>query len=175
MLLKGYRKEICRPDCNPSSQSLCCIVRLDEDIAEVLPYLNAALGGIQYTKEPPSVIFKTGDKRIVVQPREAAIYFVADEEDAGRTVERLKQEINSVWERRAEIQPRFEGMPKPKMLDILRLLPKTNCRECGLPTCMVFAAQAAEGGVGSDDCPPINDGNRAKLSAYLDQFRFQSH
>jgi hypothetical protein len=31
---------------------------LDQDIGEVIPYLNAALGGFQYIKDPPSVSFK---------------------------------------------------------------------------------------------------------------------
>ncbi len=173
MLLKGYRKKISRPECNPQSQSIVCIARLDEDITEALPYLNAALAGFQYTREPPSLTIRTGGKRIVVYPREIAINSVEDEEDADRTLEWLREEINSVWEKRTEIQPRFEGMSRPKMMDILRLLPKSNCRECGRPTCMVFAAQAVEGGCGADDCPPLSGENRTKLSAYLGQFRFE--
>ncbi len=41
ILLKGYRKEISRPVCNHSFESLHCIAHLDEDIGEALPYLNA--------------------------------------------------------------------------------------------------------------------------------------
>ena len=55
MLFKHYTKEIFRPECNPNFQSVHCIARLAEDIREVLPYLNAVLGGFSYTKEPPSV------------------------------------------------------------------------------------------------------------------------
>ena len=43
-MLKGYRKEIIRPECNPQFQSLHCIAHLDKYITEVLPYLNAVLG-----------------------------------------------------------------------------------------------------------------------------------
>jgi hypothetical protein len=52
MLLKGYRKEVFRPKCNPSFQSRHCIAHLDQDISEVLPYLNAVHGGFEYLKEP---------------------------------------------------------------------------------------------------------------------------
>jgi len=52
MLLKGYRKEIFRPKCNPSFQFLHCIAHLDQGITEVLPCLNSVLGGFEYLKEP---------------------------------------------------------------------------------------------------------------------------
>jgi len=52
MLLKGYRKEIFRPECNPSFQSLHCIAHLDDNIREVLPYLNALLGGMSIIRIP---------------------------------------------------------------------------------------------------------------------------
>jgi hypothetical protein len=55
MLLKNYTKEIFRPECNPSFQSVHCIARLDEDIREVLPYLNTVLGGTHYSADPPSL------------------------------------------------------------------------------------------------------------------------
>ena len=36
-MLLSYRKEIFRPECNSTFQSLHCIARLDQDIGEVLP------------------------------------------------------------------------------------------------------------------------------------------
>jgi ArsR family metal-binding transcriptional regulator len=170
MLLKGYRKEIFRPECNPQFQSLHCIAHLDEDIAEVLSYLNVVLGGHQYFREPPALTLKSHGKLITLHPREIAINALRDEDEADKILEWLKGEINETWEKRHEIRPSFETPAKPKILEILKLLPKTNCRECGLPTCMVFAAQVAEGGRGSDDCPPLGQENREKLSKYLSGF-----
>ena len=85
----------------------------------------------------------------------------------------LKTEINQVWENRAAITPCYTGKTKPKLMEILRLLPKTNCRKCGHPTCMVFAAQVMDGGRGVDHCPELNDENRTKLSGYLEGFVFE--
>ena len=69
MLLTGYRKEIFRPECNPSFQSLHCVAYLDEDIEAVLPYLNARLGGDEYYRDPPAVTFRPQGKLITVHPR----------------------------------------------------------------------------------------------------------
>ncbi len=171
MILTGYRKEIFRPECNPSFQSLHCIAHLDEDISKVLPYLNAALGGHQYLREPPALTLKSHGKLITLHPREIAINALRDEGEADKILEWLKGEINDTWEKRSDIQPSFDTPAKPKILEILKLLPKTNCRECGQPTCMVFAAQVAEGGRGPEDCPPLTEAAREKLKDYLAQFQ----
>ncbi len=173
MLLQGYRKEIVRPECRREAQSLHCIAHLDQDIGEVLPYLNAVLGGFQYTRDPPSVSFKAHGKLIAVHPRMICVNALKDETEGDRILEWLKGEINDAWERRAEIRPSYEGAPKPRLLEILRLLPKTNCRECGQPTCTVFAVQVVEGGKGAESCPAISPENRERLEAYLSQFRFE--
>ena len=57
--------------------------------------------------------------------------------------------------------------------EILRQLPKTNCRKCGQPTCMAFAAQVMEGGRGVDHCLELTGENKAKLSNYLADFVFE--
>lgn len=171
MLLKGYRKEIFRPECNPQFQSLHCIAHLDEDITEVLPYLNTVLGGHQYFREPPALTFKHHGKLITLHPREIAVNALRDEEEADRILEWLTGEINETWEKLSDIQPSFDTPAKPKILEILKLLPKTNCRECGQPTCTVFAAQVAEGGRGPEDCPPLTEAAREKLKDYLAQFQ----
>jgi ArsR family metal-binding transcriptional regulator len=172
MLLKGYSKEIFRPECNPSFQSLHCIAHLEQDVSEALPYLNAALGGFEYLKDPPAVTFRVQGKIITVHSREIAVNALRDEEEADKILEWLKREINEAWEKRGEIEPKYEGAPKPKLLEILKLLPKTNCRECGQPTCMVFAASIAEGAKGPEDCPPLKGEYRIKLKEYMDPFQF---
>ena len=95
-----------------------------------------------------------------------------DEEEAEKILEWLKREINDAWEKRNEIKPRYEGLPKPKLLEILRLLPKTNCRACGQPTCMVFAALAAQGVKNEEDCPALNEEKKGFLKTYLSRFEF---
>jgi ArsR family metal-binding transcriptional regulator len=173
MLLKSYRKEIFRPKCNPSFQSIHCIAHLDQDVGEVLPYLNSVLGGFEYLKEPPAVTFRIQGKIITVHPREIAVNALGDEEEAGKILEWLKREINEAWDKRDEIEPRYEGAPKPKVLEILKLLPKTNCRECGFATCMVFATMMAQGVKESRDCPRIAEEKGIQLAHYMSQFHLE--
>ncbi len=173
MRLTGYTRNIFRPECNPSFESVHCVARLNEDVGEVLPYLNAVLGGTQYFSDPPEVMFHHHGKIIKVGAREIAVNALKDEGEADRILEWLKNEINQAWENRAAITPCYAGKRKPKLMEILRLLPRTNCRKCGQPTCMAFAAQVTEGGRGSEHCPELNEANRMKLSAYLAGFDFE--
>jgi ArsR family metal-binding transcriptional regulator len=174
MLLRTYRKEIFRPECNPSFQSLHCIAHLGQDIAEALPYLNAVLGGFEYLKEPPAVTFRIQGKILTVHPGKIAVNALKDEEEADKILEWLKGEINEAWENRDTITPSYTGAPKPKVLEILKRLPKTNCRECGQPTCMVFATLVAQGVKGADDCPPMGEKNRQNLLEYMKPFNLEA-
>jgi len=85
-----------------------------------------------------------------------------------------KREINGASEKKDEIEPKDEGAPKAKLLEILKLLPKTNCRECGQPTCMVFAARIIEGAKGPEDCPHLEKENRMKLQKYMEPFQLDA-
>ena len=40
-----------------------------------------------------------------------------------------------------------------KGLDIFKLSPKKNCKECGSPTCMAFCMKVAQGAVEITKCP----------------------
>ncbi|MDR0719577.1 MAG: acetyl-CoA decarbonylase/synthase complex subunit gamma [Treponema sp.] len=50
-----------------------------------------------------------------------------------------------------------------KGLDIFKLTPKTNCKECGNPTCMAFAMKVAQGSVTLDKCPHMSPEALAQL------------
>ncbi len=173
MLLQTYTKKIFRAECNPQFESLHCIASLDQDVSEALPYLNAVLGGFEFLKDPPAVIFRSHGRLITVQGREIAINALKDEAEADKILEWLQREINQAWEKRVEIVPSFEGSPKPQVFEILKLLPRTNCRECGEPTCMVFAARAAEGVKVAADCPPLTPEAKRRLEDYLNRFTFE--
>ena len=50
-------------------------------------------------------------------------------------------------------------------LDNYKLLPKTNCRECGFVTCLAFAMQLAKKAVSIDKCPYLSDEAKRQLEA----------
>ena len=50
-------------------------------------------------------------------------------------------------------------------LDIFKLLPKTNCKKCGQPTCLAFAMALAQKKVGLDQCPDASAQARETLAA----------
>lgn len=172
-LLKNYTTEIFRPDCNPQFQSLHCFAYLDEDISEVLPFLNTALGGTGYIQKPPSLMLRVQGQLIALHPKKIAINALKNSEQADRILEWLKREINEVWERRNEIKPSYSVAPKPQLIEILKLLPKTNCKECGQPTCTVFASLIAQGIKGAQDCPQLTKQNCLKLEEYLIKYALE--
>ncbi len=50
-------------------------------------------------------------------------------------------------------------------LQIYKLLPQTNCKECGFPTCLAFAMKLAAKQADLKDCPYVSDEAKAKLEA----------
>jgi len=42
-------------------------------------------------------------------------------------------------------------------IQILKMLPKTNCGECGIPTCLAFGMKVAAGQMEIDKCPYVSD------------------
>jgi acetyl-CoA decarbonylase/synthase complex subunit gamma len=50
-------------------------------------------------------------------------------------------------------------------LEIFKLLPKGNCKKCGMPTCLAFAMQLAQKRAKLDDCPEISEDAKQKLAA----------
>lgn len=172
MLINEYNLKVVNNHCLPEAQSVNGIASLYNDIGEVIPYLNSALGGSQCTQDPPSVTFKTEGKLISVQPDCITINGVKDEAHARKIIDWMVREINETWEKRETITPSFELAARPSMTSILPLLPKTNCRKCGEPTCMVFAVRLAEGAKGAAGCTELSEESLRKLESYLGQFEF---
>jgi acetyl-CoA decarbonylase/synthase complex subunit gamma len=50
-------------------------------------------------------------------------------------------------------------------LEIFKLLPKTNCKKCGMPTCLAFAMQLAQKRAKLEDCPDVSEEAKQQLAA----------
>jgi acetyl-CoA decarbonylase/synthase complex subunit gamma len=50
-----------------------------------------------------------------------------------------------------------------KALEIYKMLPKKNCKECGYPTCLTFAMKLAAGKADADTCPYLDEGTKQLL------------
>lgn len=50
-------------------------------------------------------------------------------------------------------------------LEIFKLLPKDNCKKCGMPTCLAFAMQLAQKRAKLEDCPLVSEEAKEKLAA----------
>lgn len=50
-------------------------------------------------------------------------------------------------------------------LEIYKHLPKTNCKDCGVPTCLAFAMKMAAQQVSLDKCPHVTDEAKAALES----------
>jgi ArsR family metal-binding transcriptional regulator len=112
-----------------------------DDLGEVLPYLNTVLSGAIYNHAASAITF-TRDQRIIsIFPHRITAAKADDLEDARGLLEWLRDLINDTWERRSEITPCYERRQRLTALAVFKLLPGTNCRRCGFPTCLAFAVE----------------------------------
>ena len=172
MLLTGYSLEIFKSKCNSDARGVHCFAHLNDDIREVLPYLNSRFGGFIYTQDPPSLTLKHYGKLITLYSQKIAVNALENREEAERIIDWLQREINETWGTRHEIEPSTSSAQQPVLLEIIKLLPKTNCQECHERTCLVFASRVIEGSKDQNDCPPIDPANKDNLRDYLSKFSF---
>jgi ArsR family metal-binding transcriptional regulator len=167
MLLQNYTLRIVLSDCNPSSQKVNALADLSEDISEVLPYLNTVLKGLQYHHDEKFLTVKRKGHVITFWPRQIAVTKLEDEKEAREVIEELKEIVNETYANRDHIKPTYTSRPIPRPLDIFKLLPGKNCKECGEPTCMAFALKLINDETELNQCPLLSEkefeANRIKL------------
>lgn len=157
-LITGYDTKLSTPDCFPDAEWYRAVLELHDDITEALPYLNAELEGADYDHAARVLMWKKDGKKYAFRPVEISIAPVEDREEAGLLAGETIRIVNDIWSRKNGIEPNFEGQPPPpKVLDIYRALPKTNCKECGLLSCMAFAAALRKDSGKLPLCPYLSE------------------
>ena len=149
------------PECNPTIRTLGAIAELSDDIGEVLPYLNATIKGCIYHHEAGILRFIRKGRAVTLHPRRITAAGFESVEEAREVFDQLLDLINNTYERRGEIEPSYKRGDELRFLDIYKLLPGSNCRRCGLPTCLAFATKLAKQEAKVDVCAPL----------YLDEHR----
>ena len=171
--------EIFRPKMDASKEVLHAIATFQADISLSFPYVNAELGGWDYDQVNQVLLLKLSDgKWITLHPQKIAIRGIRDMEEAHALLAWIQGQINDIYERRETITPRSVSQAGLKIMEILKLLPLTNCRACGYATCMAYAAALREGEITPKDCPPLWEEKyrekREKLQVYLESFGWRA-
>ena len=117
--------------------------------------MNAELGGWDYDLTNQVLLLKLADgKWITLHPQKIAIRGARDLEEAKALLAWIQAQINDIYARREAITPRHVSQAGLKVMEILKLLPMTNCKACGYAACMAYAAALREGEIRLEDCPP---------------------
>jgi len=139
-LLRSYEITVVLP-CLAEEGKYRIKAALGDDVRDVLPYLNAVLEKASLSASGASLMFRERGRIIAVWPREFTASKVTDEKDAREIFNALHDKINNCWERRGEITPDHTRRKGVGALDIVKLLPLTNCRRCGEATCLALAVK----------------------------------
>ncbi len=156
-LVRNWDLELFTPPCAPGAETWTAKAHLAEDIGEVMPYLNAVLPEANIQPTGDMLVWRDGAHSYAFRPREICAAPVVDNEDARCVIADIVRMVNDTWRRRAEIEPDFSRREPPSVLAIYKLLPRTNCGECGRRTCMAHAGALRDGTAAVADCPHLNE------------------
>lgn len=156
-LIDEFNVELMAPECTPGAEWWAAKVSFAVDISEVLPYLNAKISPTDYHHDARILIWDNDGVRYAFRSKEIAIAPIKDNVIARKLSDEVVSLVCDVWDRRAEIEPDISGKTRPpSMLQILKVLPGTNCRECDYATCMAFAAALMQHQTELEKCPCLS-------------------
>ena len=126
--------------CLAEPGKIIVIGKPDHLLDDVIPYLATLPGIIAYNPETLTLTFRRQPGFLTLYPDKVYITQVRDVDVGVEVLAALKDAINATWEKREELVAMTVTRRAPRWLDILTLLPQTNCKQCGEATCMAFAA-----------------------------------
>lgn len=168
MLIEKYDVEVFTPPCEPGAERYAARARLTTDISKILPYLNATLRGAIYYPFVNALTWKKGGHNIAFHAYEIATSNVEDRDGAEKELNGLIDLVNHTWERRVEITPDTSTRQRPTPMAIYKLLPNTNCKQCGESTCYLFALKLAVSQKKLADCSPLAEPQYTEKRAALE-------
>ena len=152
MLIKGYS------DFSLSKAGMMCGAswgahfKLDNDASQLFPYINAHFHDAKYYDRPEYIQFVIEDVRCTLYPKDVIAVPFIDKDQALKFVNRLIDFLNDLYMKKGSLKPNYKRFRPVSVIDIYKLLPQTNCRECGFSTCLAFAGALRRGQTNPDQC-----------------------
>ena len=154
MLLTSYKINRVLP-CLADPMKIRVIADVSEEIHEVFPYLNATLKGCIYNHAANTLTIPKDQVLITLHALHITLAKIEDEKEAEELLAWLRDLINETHENRNQIEPNYSMAAELKALDLFKLLPGTNCKQCGEPTCLAFAVKLAGRDIEIRKCDPL--------------------
>jgi ArsR family metal-binding transcriptional regulator len=154
MLLNSYKITRILP-CIADPEKIRVIAEVSDEIQEVFPYLNAVIKGCIYNHPALTLTIRNEEKLITLHAKHVTLTLIEDEKEAQEILDRLKDLINETYQNRGQIEPNYSEGDHLKPSDIQKLLPGTNCRECGFRSCLAFAFKLVDQKIEIGSCPPL--------------------
>ena len=156
-LITDYRFELIDDHHSPGSGRYEVRAIFPADIRVSFPYLNALLDDTLYDHENSILIGVSNRRRYAFRPHEIQVGMVRDPSEASSIVDEVVGLVNRVWSEHEYITPSFRQRKLPTVYNIYKLLPGTNCKECGYSTCLACAADIRNGAIALDRCPLLSE------------------
>lgn len=145
------------PGCHPGVTAFRANFMLDTDLSPLFPYINAVAEKALYYDNIPSIQFDLAGRRCAVYPEKACVGMFENRKQAVLFFSHLADFINDIADRISSIEPNHKAYHPIPVFEIFKLLPGTNCKKCGLSTCMAFAAALSKGELILETCPEFQD------------------
>ena len=154
MLLNSYKITRILP-CIADPEKIRVIAEVSEEIHEIFPYLNAVIKGCIYNHPALTLTIRNEEKLITLHTKHVTMTLIEDEKEAQEILDWLKDLINQTYQNRDQIEPNYSEGGQLKPSDIQKLLPGTNCKECGFRSCLAFAFKLVDQKIEIVKCLPL--------------------
>ncbi len=155
-LIKDYKLELFPPPCFPGAVHWSAKVDINGDLTDFLPYLNGYFEKNTYNPNAKTLVCSFDNHKVAIRPKEIKIGNLIDKNEGEKIAKQVIELINELWEKKDELTPNYEKKEPPKVIDIYKILPKTNCKKCNHPSCFVFATKLSQGDEDIESCPELN-------------------
>jgi ArsR family metal-binding transcriptional regulator len=156
-IAKDYDLHLEAPGCEPGAEYWNATARFEDDISAVFPYLNAIWKNAIYSPGANQITYKTEDRAVALKPHEVTISNLPDRDTATVEMEKVIADVNRIWMDRENLTPLHAARKRLVAMEIYQLLPQTNCKLCGQPSCFAFASKITVGEAQVEACTPLLD------------------
>ena len=154
MLLQSYKITRILP-CIADPEKIRVIAEVSGEIYKAFPYLNATLKECLFNHPALNLTIKKGEKLITLHANHITLIKIDDEKEAEAILNWVQNLVNETYQNRDNIQPDYTMRQELKPTDIIKLLPRTNCKICGLLTCLAFAFKLVREQIEVEKCTPL--------------------